>query len=77
MRPSECGTCRPPGDGTPDREALDRFADFLRDVRDRGRDAVLADPQWAAYIAGQEEPGERLAESILDEVLAKPDGATA
>jgi hypothetical protein len=27
-----CGTCHPPADGTKDREALDRFSDFLRAV---------------------------------------------
>jgi hypothetical protein len=56
VRPEECGTCRPPADGTADREAIDRFAAFLRDVAARGRAAVLADPKWAAYIAGQEQP---------------------
>lgn len=55
MNPADCGTCRPPADGTPDREELDRFADFLRDCARRGRAAVLADPAWAAYIAGQDE----------------------
>jgi hypothetical protein len=55
VRPDQCGTRRPPADGTPDREALDRFAEFLRDVAQRGRLAVLADPKWAAYIAGKDE----------------------
>lgn len=54
MNPRDCGTCRPPADGTPDREELDRFAEFLRDVADRGRAAVAADPAWAAYIAGKD-----------------------
>lgn len=54
MNPRDCGFCYPPADGTADREELDRFAQFLRDVNDRGKDAVLADPQWDAYIAGQE-----------------------
>lgn len=30
MRRGECGTAYPPADGTYDREAIDRFADFLR-----------------------------------------------
>lgn len=30
MKPTECGTCHPPADGTRDREQLDRFAEFLR-----------------------------------------------
>jgi hypothetical protein len=55
VNPRDCGTCRPPAEGTPDREACDRFAEFLRDVAQRGRPAVLADPKWAAYIAGEEE----------------------
>lgn len=55
MNPRDCGTCRPPADGTADREELDRFAQFLREINVRGKDAVLADPEWAAYIAGQGE----------------------
>lgn len=55
MNPRDCGFRRPPADGTADREQLDRFAEFLRDVSVRGEDAVLADPEWAAYIAGREE----------------------
>lgn len=54
MNPRDCGTCRPPADGTADREELDRFADLLRDIADRGRAVVLADPARAAYIAGKE-----------------------
>jgi hypothetical protein len=32
VKASECGTVRPPADGTPARQAIDRFADFLREV---------------------------------------------
>lgn len=57
MNPADCGTCRPPPDGSPDREALGRFAEFLRAVTEWGRAAVLADPEWAAYIAGKDTDG--------------------
>lgn len=30
MKPSECGFANPPDDDTPEREIIDRFADFLR-----------------------------------------------
>jgi hypothetical protein len=33
-----------------DADALLTFRDFLRAVHDHGRAAVLADPQWAAYL---------------------------
>lgn len=32
MKPAECGFARPPADGTPAREAVDRFVDFLAAV---------------------------------------------
>lgn len=54
MNPRDCGFSHPPAAGTADREEMDRFAEFLRQVTTRGKDAVLADPEWAAYIAGQE-----------------------
>lgn len=49
-----CGFCRPPADGTAEREEVGRFAQFLRELAARGKAAVLADPKWAAYIAGKE-----------------------
>lgn len=50
-----CGTCRPPADGTADREALDRFAAFLRVVGDAPRDAegrYLVNPRALEYAKG-------------------------
>lgn len=34
MTADRCGTCHPPADETADREALDRFATFLRIIED-------------------------------------------
>lgn len=52
MRPDQCGTYRLPPEGTPDREAVDRFRDFLREVHQRGLTAVAADPEWRDYVDG-------------------------
>lgn len=52
-RPTWCGTCNPPPEDSPDREELDRFAEFLREVTARGVPAVASDPEWAAYIRGE------------------------
>ncbi len=54
MNPRDCGTCNPPPEDSPDREELDRFADFLRDCKERGAEAVWADPKWTAYIRGEQ-----------------------
>lgn len=32
MSARECGFASPPADGTPEREVMDRFADFLREA---------------------------------------------
>jgi hypothetical protein len=63
VRPDQCGTHQLPPDGTPDREEVDRFADFLRDVDRRGIVAVAADPAWRDYIDGKTGAGRRPARS--------------
>lgn len=58
MRPSECGFAFPPADGTPGREALDRFAEFLRLVgtpsrpTPHGRWLVANDPEMSGFVRG-------------------------
>lgn len=50
-----CGTCRPPGEDTPEREAIDRFATFLRIVSDAPRDEqgrYLVNPRALDYARG-------------------------
>lgn len=38
-----------------DAEEVLRFREFLRDCNQRGVPAVAADPEWQAYIRGEEE----------------------
>ena len=49
---THCSTWRPAAEDSPDREAIDQFADFLRAVAERGRAAVMSDPAWQPYISG-------------------------
>lgn len=50
-----CGTCHPPEEDTPEREAMDRFATFLRIVGDAPRDDeghYLVNPRALEYAKG-------------------------
>lgn len=54
-----CGFAHPPEDGTPDREQLDRFRDFLRLIDgapedDEGR--YIVTEQTMAYVRGEDVP---------------------
>ena len=53
MRARQCGTVQLPADGTADREVIDQFALFLQACQQRTKSAVLADPAWQPYIAGE------------------------
>ncbi len=46
MKPGDCGTFHLPPDGSPDREAIDAFAQFLKEDRDRGSAQAGHDPAW-------------------------------
>ena len=58
-----CGTCQPPADGTPDREVIDVFTDFLREAGAAGvnpRDPLPDTPEankfarrWGPYLRGE------------------------
>lgn len=58
MRPSECGFASPPLEDTRDREALDRFGEFLRlvgsprTVTPFGRWLVANDPEMRGFVHG-------------------------
>jgi hypothetical protein len=56
VSPAQCGAFRLPPEGTPDRDLLDQFADFLAELGRRGSAAMMADPEWLPYVTGEGPP---------------------
>jgi hypothetical protein len=64
VKPAQCGTHRLPPDGTPDREVMDRFAEFLRRSGPRVgpltvaqaafRREIRTDPEWRKFLGIEE-----------------------
>jgi hypothetical protein len=56
-REGVCGFCHPPPEDSPDREQLDRFADFLRLLADAPRDdqgRYIISEQAMRYAKGED-----------------------